>query len=88
MGDQPKLKNQNEVECIYEILQVCDFPPGKVLKHQWESRAKTLLGRESREGCNATSYMRKEEETERLIKKHGGEGLHVKSFPGHHCLGG
>ncbi|KFR17458.1 Unconventional myosin-XV, partial [Opisthocomus hoazin] len=23
MGDQPKLKNQNEVECIYEILQLC-----------------------------------------------------------------
>ncbi|KAK2528471.1 hypothetical protein Q9233_007442 [Columba guinea] len=23
MGDQPKLKNQNDVECIYEILQLC-----------------------------------------------------------------
>ncbi|XP_037267973.1 myosin XVB isoform X2 [Falco rusticolus] len=23
MGDQPKLKNQNEAECIYEILQLC-----------------------------------------------------------------
>ncbi|XP_067164648.1 myosin XVB isoform X2 [Apteryx mantelli] len=23
MGDQPKLKNQNEVGCIYEILQLC-----------------------------------------------------------------
>ncbi|XP_069728703.1 myosin XVB [Phaenicophaeus curvirostris] len=23
MGDQPKLKNQTEVECIYEILQLC-----------------------------------------------------------------
>uniref|UniRef100_A0A8B9SBH3 MyTH4 domain-containing protein n=1 Tax=Apteryx owenii TaxID=8824 RepID=A0A8B9SBH3_APTOW len=31
MGDQPKLKNQNEVGCIYEILQVCDLPLGKVL---------------------------------------------------------
>uniref|UniRef100_A0A8D0KWC8 Myosin XVB n=1 Tax=Strix occidentalis caurina TaxID=311401 RepID=A0A8D0KWC8_STROC len=31
MGDQSKLKNQNEVNCIYEILQVCDLPLGKVL---------------------------------------------------------
>lgn len=36
MGDQSKLKNQNDIECIYEILQVCDLPLGKVLKHQWE----------------------------------------------------
>lgn len=36
MGDQSKLKDQNEVECIYEILQVCELPLGKVLKHQWE----------------------------------------------------
>lgn len=36
MGDQAKLKNQNEVECIYEILQVCDLSLGKALKQQWD----------------------------------------------------
>lgn len=41
---------------------------------------------ESRESRNATSYLRKEAETERLIKKHGGEELHVNGFPGYHCL--
>lgn len=45
MGDQPKHKHQTEVQCIYEILQVCELPLGKVQKHQWEWRAKTLLGR-------------------------------------------
>lgn len=45
MGDQPKSKNQNDVECIYQILKVCDLPLGKVLKHQWQQRAKILLGR-------------------------------------------
>uniref|UniRef100_A0A8B9I9Y0 MyTH4 domain-containing protein n=1 Tax=Anser brachyrhynchus TaxID=132585 RepID=A0A8B9I9Y0_9AVES len=34
MGDQPKSKNQNDVQCILEILQVCDLPLGKVLKCQ------------------------------------------------------
>uniref|UniRef100_A0A8C3UIQ3 Myosin XVB n=1 Tax=Catharus ustulatus TaxID=91951 RepID=A0A8C3UIQ3_CATUS len=28
MGDQPKHKHQNEVQCIYEILQVCRVPQG------------------------------------------------------------
>uniref|UniRef100_A0A8C9L1Z9 MyTH4 domain-containing protein n=1 Tax=Pavo cristatus TaxID=9049 RepID=A0A8C9L1Z9_PAVCR len=25
MGDQPKLKNQDDAQCVYEILQVCDL---------------------------------------------------------------
>jgi len=36
MGDQPKLKNQDDAQCVYEILQVCDLPLGQVLKHQGE----------------------------------------------------
>lgn len=36
MGDQPKLKNQNDVECIYEILQVCDGNEGP--RSCWEGR--------------------------------------------------
>uniref|UniRef100_A0A669QD59 MyTH4 domain-containing protein n=1 Tax=Phasianus colchicus TaxID=9054 RepID=A0A669QD59_PHACC len=30
MGDQPKLRNQDDAQCVYEILQVCDFYLGKL----------------------------------------------------------
>uniref|UniRef100_A0A663LRT3 Myosin XVB n=1 Tax=Athene cunicularia TaxID=194338 RepID=A0A663LRT3_ATHCN len=37
MGDQSKLKKQNEINCIYEILQVCDLPLGKFFLSHRES---------------------------------------------------
>lgn len=50
-------------------------------------KGQDLAGKgERRESHNATSYMRKGAETERLIEKHGGEGLYVNSFPGYHYL--
>uniref|UniRef100_A0A8C3NQX7 Uncharacterized protein n=1 Tax=Geospiza parvula TaxID=87175 RepID=A0A8C3NQX7_GEOPR len=42
MGDQPKHKHQAEVQCIYEILQVCELPLGKVQKES-ELRGWLLL---------------------------------------------
>uniref|UniRef100_A0A8C0UUE8 FERM domain-containing protein n=1 Tax=Cyanistes caeruleus TaxID=156563 RepID=A0A8C0UUE8_CYACU len=43
MGDQPKHKHQAEVQCIYEILQVCELLLGKEQKHQWEWRLRGWL---------------------------------------------
>ena len=47
-------------------------------------KGQDLAGKgEGRESHNATSYERKGAETERLIKKHGREGLRVSgSLPG------
>lgn len=55
--------------------------PGKSEEAPMGMEGQDLAGKKkSRESHNATSYVRKGDETD------CGEGLHVNGFPGSHCL--